>query len=121
MIIETLEAVWSGALECAGVAPGLSSYRGRSSLYHSPAWERWEGLAYGEVQRHPGRPRVVRPVVTRPTAYRKHPALTVERAAAVLALLQRGVSYSKTAAAAGVTRDQARAVGKRAGIVRGRL
>jgi len=123
MTIEVLEAVWNGALECSGTAPGLSGYQGRSSLYHSPTLERWEALQRGEVeqiQQRRGRPRVERVPVVRATTYRKHPALTPERAAVVLELLRKGVSYSGVAQAAGVTRDQARHVGKRHGISRAR-
>jgi hypothetical protein len=35
---EQLEPVWSGSLERAGTAPGLSGYVGPSSIQHSPAW-----------------------------------------------------------------------------------
>lgn len=116
MIVETLEPVWSGELEARGDAPGLSNYVGRSTL--CGAMELLEALAQGDAGRVPGRARGPRT----PT---KWPALTVETSAAILALLQRGVSYNGVVTTLGkrgivCSRDQARKVGRDHAIVRGK-
>jgi hypothetical protein len=93
-MIESLEVAWSGALEAAGIAPGLSSYQGRSSLYHSPPWPM---LVQGEVKgnepikkhRHGGR-RFGEPPLT------EHQRIKVHR------LLFEQYSLRKTAVIVGV-------------------
>jgi hypothetical protein len=48
--INVLETVWSGTLEREGKAAGLSTFSGRSSLFHSANWERLDTLEHGEVR-----------------------------------------------------------------------
>lgn len=131
MIVETLEPVWNGTLEARGEAPGLSNYLGRSTL--CGCMEVLEALAHGEVNRHPQRTQENRakrlkwtPHTTRSATFRRWPPLTPETSAAILQLLQRGVSYNgivSTLAKRGIvcSRDQARKVARDHAIVRGRV
>lgn len=115
MVVETLEPVWSGALEHDGAVPGLSRYAGKSSLYHSASWAYAEAL---EQQAMIPAPIVIPPppawMPPKPTA----PKLTKEREGAVAVLLRKGVSYRKLVRDFGITLHQARRVAKQIGLVR---
>jgi hypothetical protein len=50
-----LEPFWSGSRERAGLAPGLSAYQGRSSVYHSASWAQVEALEWGECKEKRGK------------------------------------------------------------------
>lgn len=110
--MDELVPAWSGSLERARLAPGLSSYLGRSSLHHSASWEAAEGLERGECgcARPSDRPAYL------PTV--KAPKLTPERERAVAVLLRHGVSYRKLVRDFGVTMAQARRVARDLGITR---
>lgn len=135
MTIETLEPVWSGALEARGEAPGLSSYVGRSTL--CGCMDALEALTYREMEKLPNRRELrakwrkangqicTRKAVNRST-YAKWPPLNPESTAAILALLKQGVSYSGVVKSLGkrgivCSRDQARKVAQNNSIERGRL
>jgi hypothetical protein len=121
MIIETLEPVWNGSLEARGLAPGLSSYYGRSSLHHSVSWATVEareadesGRAIAVSAEAPARPSWAPP---KPAAA----PLTKEREGAVALLLRKGVSYRKLVKDFGISLSQARRIAREIGMVRGQV
>lgn len=118
MIVETLEPVWSGAMEARHEAPGLSTYFGRSSLHHSASWAQAEARELESLGgTAPPAPPPPRPdwAPVKPTA----PPLSKEREGAVALLLRRGVSYRRLFKDFGVSVSQARRIAKAIGLVRG--
>jgi hypothetical protein len=108
-----LVVAWSGSLERAGLADGLSGFQGKSSLR---CWATTESLAFGDCERVMLRKKKRRKMAprTRPNA----PRLTVETQDVIAGLLRKGVSYRKVMAAAGVRLDQVRRIAKAIGLVR---
>lgn len=103
-----LVPVWSGALEAAGQAAfSLSSYDGRSSLYHSANWERLDTFERGEVKGH-GERGPDRQPRAKPGTYD----------AAVLEQLKRGASYGAIGRNLGISPALVRNVARKNGIDR---
>jgi DNA-binding NarL/FixJ family response regulator len=98
-----LEPVWSGALERAGLAVGLSSYRGRSTLASiiEPV-----AFAHGEVTGS-------EPSSAKPKKPRAKPG---EHVAAIVVLLRKGASYNGISRALGVSVSAVRFAARQAGI-----
>jgi hypothetical protein len=106
MTIDALEPAWSGEMERAGIAPSLSGYIGRSSIYNCP-----------------GAPAVRGPdVYAKPKIERqKMTSLPADLEFGILDRLKRGESYNVIARALNVTRDTARKVGRWHHITRERI
>jgi hypothetical protein len=109
-----LEVYWSGSLEAQGKAPGLSSYQGRSSIYHSANWERLDMLEHGEakarsVNGHPKR--------SEDGQWRRK-ACDPETAAEALRLLKSGISYNQISVRLNVSVSVPRRLGRLHGIDR---
>lgn len=104
--------VWNGTLEHDGKAAGLSAYVGRSSLHHSPNWERLDALEHGEAKERgePGK----RGHDRKPRAPKCDPA----REAQALEMLRRGVSYGDISRALNVSTSVPRRLARRQGISR---
>lgn len=111
---EQLVPHWSGELEARGEVSGLSSYRGRSSIYHSVNWERSDELE----RRHDNRLRkaegfaAVRGSDTRPRVPKG------SRDAEVIERLKKGCSYGAICRELGVTLSIPRRLAKLHGIDR---
>jgi len=114
--MDQLEAVWSGALERSGGAPGLSAYAGRSSLYHSANWEaaeRFEALEMSQAPR--GNKELGRGKDRRPRkSYEPHGFYD----ARALELLRKGCSYGNIVRELGCSMGIVRRVAKSNGIDR---
>jgi hypothetical protein len=105
---------WSGELEARGEARGLSSYQGKSSIYHSVNWERSDQLerrednrarraeGFAPIRGSDGRPRVLRG----------------SKDAEVLERLKKGCSYGAICRELGVTLSVPRRVARINGIDR---
>lgn len=109
-----LVVAWSGELEARGDAPGLSSYRGRSSIFHSPSDEEAEQRLGRQIDnlRRRDRHKGIRVAPVRERAARgqfEQPALT---------LLRKGLSYGMTARELGCVVTVVRNVARRNGIDR---
>lgn len=112
--METLEPVWNGELERRGEADfALSSYYGRSSLYHSANWER---LEWGEAK-ETADGRVIRPRGPDRKPRIKPGSFDVP----VQDLLKKGLSYGAIMRALGVSLDTVRSNARRLGINRSAL
>lgn len=110
-----LEVAWSGAMERNGTAAGLSSYDGRSSIYHSPNWERLDALEHGECM---ALERVAKRGHDRkPRAPKCDPA----REARAVEMLERGVSFGDISRALDVSTSVPRRLARRMGIDRSAL
>lgn len=98
-------------MERAGTAPGLSSYDGRSSIYHSAPWERLDALEHGEVKGHGKRGPSDKP----------RTVVTPELHDRILGMLRRGASYGAISRELSVSESVPRTIGRRNGIDRAML
>jgi hypothetical protein len=104
-----LVVAWSGELEASGAVPGLSSYQGRSSLYHSANWERPES---GEAKELSPGTKKARGHDRRTRA--KYGSLDAD----VLAMLKKGASYGAISRRLDCSYTLPRNVARRNGIDR---
>jgi hypothetical protein len=104
--MDILEPVWNGALERSGLVAGLSSYDGKSSLFHSPAYT-------------PDTPDEVMPGRVRGrNEDRKRRARPGEHDAEALRLLRNGLSYYLIARKLDCSEALVRSVARRHGLCR---
>jgi hypothetical protein len=107
--VTDLVPVWSAEMERSGAAPGLSSYQGRSSIFHSPNWER---LDVGEAKELP-------PGVKRARGHdRRTRAKYGSLDADVLVMLKKGASYGAISRKLDCSYSLPRNVARRNGIDR---
>lgn len=89
-----LVCCWSGALEARGDAPGLSSYAGKSSLFHSANWARSLSIDEAAAVQTGKRGADSKPRIP----------MTPAREKAIVAMLRAGHGYNYVARAMDCTR-----------------
>lgn len=104
-----LVPVWNGEMEARGEAPGLSSYRGRSSIYYSATFEKMDSASYGDGTLSPLSNRKPR---------KKPRRIDAAEEAEILRLLKAGCPYTQIVKLHHVGSSVVRRIAKQAGIDR---
>lgn len=109
-VYASLVPAWNGALERSGEVPGLSTYKGRSSIYHSVNWEQSEEYERRkELRNDPNHVPTVRKLSAWGRAVR---AINRSNDAQILQRLKFGYSYNDISREMGVSVSVIRRVAK---------